>query len=152
MLTQAETLTFEVTVEAEPAEVFRAFIAPGALRSWLCDAAQVEPRKGGRIYLAWNDGYYTAGSATEFNKDESLAFTWLGPGEPAATEVRVTLKAQGERTAVTVTHSGVGSGEEWAESARKINKIWDVGLENLQSALETGVDLRVARRPMFGLN
>ena len=146
-MTQEGTLTSRRTVGATPTEVFRAFTNPAALRDWLCNAAQVEPRKGGRIYLWWNDGYHTSGVFTDLTRGESLSFTWQGPGE-AASEVNVSLATQGEGTEVTVTHDGIRSDE----AAARLSKLWETGLENLQSLVETGNDLRFTRRPMFGLS
>ena len=60
MLTQEATLHFTRTVQADAAAVFLS-TTPSALRDWLCDAAKVDPRQGGPIYLWWNDGYYTGG-------------------------------------------------------------------------------------------
>lgn len=37
------------------------------------------------------------------------------------------------------------------EDAEEIGKGWQAALENLQSVLETGVDLRFSRRPVFGV-
>lgn len=147
MLTQEGTLTLRRTVRANPTEVFRAFTNQAALRHWLCNAAQVEARKGGRIYLWWSDGYYVNGVYTGLAKGESVAFTWQGPGE-AASEVRISFAPQGEGTDVTVTHDGICS----SEAAERISKLWEDGLENLQSVVETGNDLRFTRRPMFGLS
>jgi uncharacterized protein YndB with AHSA1/START domain len=153
MLTQQDTLTFERTVPGDPSDAFRAFTNNAALRDWLCNNAQVEARSGGPIYLWWNDGYYSSGTITDFSRDESLGFTWRGPNDPESSEARVTFTPQGEgRTLVSLTHSGIGSGPEWAESANRIKEIWADGLENLESILETGADLRILRRPMFGLN
>ncbi len=148
MLTQTETLTFGTKVQAEAAEVFGAFTNPSVLRNWLCDAAEVDTRKEGRIYLWWDDGYYAAGAIANLVRNESLSFTWQGKGEPSASEVRVSFAYQDGKTAVNVEQSGITS----EESARKITQIWEGGLENLQSVVETGIDLRFARRPMFGLN
>lgn len=147
-MTQEGTLTLRRTVGVNSTEVFRAFTNQGALRDWLCNAAQVEPRRGGRIYLWWNDGYYASGVFTEIKRGESLAFTWQGPGDPTG-EVQVSLNPQGEGggTEVTVTHNGIGSEVQ----ERRLEKLWEGGLENLQSVLETGEDLRFTRRPMFGL-
>src|SRR3954452_13231416 len=103
MLTQAPTLRFTRTVDGPAPEVYRAFLAPAALRDWLCDDAQIDPRSGGRIYLWWNDGYYTAGVFTALARDERLAFTWGGPGESPGT-VTVALAAHEGSTTVTVTH------------------------------------------------
>lgn len=149
MLTQAPTLRFTRTVDAPAPEVYRAFLAPAALRDWLCDDAQIDPRVGGRINLWWNDGYYTAGVFTALTRDEGLAFTWRGPGEPPGT-VTVTLEPHDGSTVVTVTYAAAdGPGHPPDEMA--LTERWDAALENLQSLLEAGVDLRIARRPMFGL-
>src|SRR5438132_2136274 len=106
MLTQTKVITVERTVPATPKEVYRAFTPPSALGAWLCNAAEVDARKGGRVYFWWDGGYYTAGVFTSIAKDESLAFTWRGPSEPEASEVRVKIEADGEggRTKVTVAH------------------------------------------------
>jgi uncharacterized protein YndB with AHSA1/START domain len=156
MLTATERttqdLTFECTINVSASEVFRAFIAPGALKGWLCNAALVEPQRAGRIYLGWNDGYYTPGEFTEYRPYEALAFTWNGRGDPSPTEVRVELHEENSTTTLRLTHSGIGTDPEWAEQAHITSGAWDDYLENLQSYLETGIDLRVARRPMFGIS
>jgi uncharacterized protein YndB with AHSA1/START domain len=152
MLTQEATLHFTRTVQADPAAVFRAFTNPSALRDWLCDAAKVDPRQGGPIYLWWNDGYYTGGVFTTVIRDTELAFTWRGPADPAAGQVHVALTPAAGGTAVEVTHTAPDADSVWAAQAAEITRGWEHGLENLQSLLETGVDLRVARRPMFGLD
>src|SRR6476646_11075864 len=79
MVARSETLTFERTMGAEPREVYRAFTTAQGLRDWLCDAAEVDPRKGGRFYVWWDDGDYSAGTITDLTKDETLTFTWRGP-------------------------------------------------------------------------
>src|ERR1044072_6714181 len=147
MLTQVEALTFERTISADAAEVFRTFTQAHALRDWLCNTAEVDPRKDGPIFLHWNDGYYTAGTFTEYTKGQSVAFTWRGPEDPEASEVHATFEAKDGGTAVTVKHVGVS-----LENRDRITRIWEEGLENLQSIVETGIDLRFARRPMFGLS
>lgn len=138
------------TVAAPLPEVYRAFTHPVALRDWLCDVAEVEPRTGGRVYLAWDNDYYTAGKYTELARNERVAFTWRGPSDPADSQVLVTLAQAAEGVTVTVTHAGAAN--EWAEGASASRLSWDTALENLQSLLETGRDLRLIRRPMFGLN
>lgn len=147
MLTQEGTLTATRTVGAKRSEVFRAFTNTGALRDWLCNSAQVDLRKGGRIYLWWNEGYYASGTFTDVKRGESLSFTWQGAGEPAS-EVRVSLTEADGGTDVEVTHDGVAT----SEMAERLNTIWREGLESLQNLLETGTDLRLMRRPMFGLS
>ena len=79
MLTQTPTLRFTRTVDAPTTEVYRAWITPSALRDWLCDAASVDPRPGGRAYFWWNDGTYSAGVFKDLARAERLVFTGTAP-------------------------------------------------------------------------
>jgi uncharacterized protein YndB with AHSA1/START domain len=148
MLTEVDreqTITIERAIGVPPRDVYRAFTTTSALRDWLCDAVQVDARTGGQIYLWWNSGYCTSGVFTRVVRGESLTFTWRGPDEQPS-EVLVDIAGAGEGGAsVTVTHRG----ESVSDTHRRI---WESGLEALQSMLETGTDLRIARRPMFGMN
>jgi len=151
MPAKTQTLKFTRTITAPPAEVFRAFTHPTALRDWLCYAAQTDARKGGRLYLWWDDGYYADGVFTEFEPGKKLAFSWDGMGEPGPMRMQVSLAAKNGRTVVTLKHAGIGTGSKWADTRRAFERAWPMSLENLQSVLETGVDLRYARLPRLGI-
>jgi uncharacterized protein YndB with AHSA1/START domain len=158
MVTPAASLTFTRTVKAPPTEIFRLFASPAGMLVWLCHAAEVDPCPSGRLYLWWHQGYYTAGVFTAVRPPQQLAFTWQGPGDPAATRVSVDLVPSGssERTNlastdVTLMHSGLGMDSAWAGAAANIRHGWEAALENLQAVVETGVDLRLAHEPEFGL-
>jgi uncharacterized protein YndB with AHSA1/START domain len=146
-----QTLSFTQIVQASPAQAFRAFTNAMALREWLCDVSSTVPRPGGRLYLWWNSGYYTAGEFIEVQPNEKISFTWQGRGEPGQTQVEVTLTPRDGGALVAVEHSGIGMGEDWTPTIREIETGWKTGLENLASALETGEDLRFVRRPMLGV-
>jgi len=45
----------------------------------------------------------------------------------------------------------LGEGAVWQNARAEIDKGWKIGLENLQSTLETGHDLRVVDRPLIGI-
>jgi hypothetical protein len=64
--------------------------------------------------------------------------------------VQIALKEKDGGTTVTVTHT-TGAGKAWAEAFKGLEAGWASALENLQSVLETGEDLRVVRRPMLGI-
>lgn len=145
------TLTFKQTVNAPPAEAFRAFTHATLLRDWLCSAAQTDPRPGGRVYLWWDDGYYANGAYTAFEPGKKLAFGWDAFKEPGPMAVRVSFKEKGEGTEVTVSHGGVGAGRQWADTRQSLEAAWAKSMENLKSVLETGIDLRFARRPRLGI-
>lgn len=142
---------FEQEIKAPKAQVYHAFINATALRGWCCEIATVDPKPGGRLYLAWNSGYYSAGEYINLNEADSVTFTWHGRGEPAATQVQVFLTGSEELTHLKLTHAGFGEGPEWDESKIQIEKGWKNGLENLASVLETGEDLRFVLRPMLGI-
>ena len=50
MAADKTSLKFKTTVAAPPGEVYRALTHGTALRDWLADAAQSDPRAGGRLY------------------------------------------------------------------------------------------------------
>jgi uncharacterized protein YndB with AHSA1/START domain len=144
-------LKFKTLVAAPPGEVYRAFTHGTALRDWLADAAQSDPRPGGRLYLYWNSGYTVTGTYGKLEPGARIEFSWQGTGEPEATQVQVKLKAKAARTAVQVSHSGLGSGKKWAAPAAAIRQGWEDALDNLKSVLEAGIDLRVMRLPRLGI-
>lgn len=151
MAAKTQTLKFKRVIDAPAKHVYNAFTNAQVLREWLCNTADVDPRKGGRIYLWWNTGFYISGEFSAATPDKSLAFSWFGRGEPHATQVRVSLSEKNRHTAVTLTHSGVGTGKKNARWVEELIQGWESGLENLQSVLEEGPDLRFVRRPMLGI-
>jgi uncharacterized protein YndB with AHSA1/START domain len=74
MTRDMQTLTFEQTVKAPAAELYRAFTNSSALREWMCDVATTHPKANGRFYVAWNDGYYSSGHFTTLEKDKAVGF------------------------------------------------------------------------------
>ncbi len=151
MASKPLSLRFRRTIKAPPAEVYRAFTHPTALRDWLADWAEATAHTGGNLYLWWNSGYWAAGQYTALEPSGTIAFSWLGRADPAPTRVRVSLRPAQGGTALNLTHSGLGRGKAWSAAAGEIGRGWEAGLENLQSVLETGTDLRLARLPRMGI-
>ncbi len=139
------------TIQAPPQEVFDALQYECRLREWLCDGARTVPRKGGLFEARWNSGYEARGVFTSFLPPRSLAFTWLGTGEPGETQVQVTLKPVEGGTKITLVHSGFGTGKKWAAPIEQARDGWTRGLDNLKSVLETGLDLRETQQPRLGV-
>jgi uncharacterized protein YndB with AHSA1/START domain len=148
---QTQTLTFTCTLKASPAAVYRAWTNAMTLREWFCDTVQINAREGAPFFFGWNEGFYAVGNFTELKPDERLAFTWYGKDEPAPTQVEVILEGQGEATRVTLKQHGVGADAAWKTTIQQMDEGWRGSLENLQSVLETGLDLRIMRRPMLGI-
>ncbi|MBL8045645.1 MAG: SRPBCC domain-containing protein [Anaerolineales bacterium] len=146
-----KSITLKRTIKAPVAEVYRLFTRASALRQWMCDTAQFEARKGGRAYFAWNDGFQALGTVSKLEPNKTIAYSWHGAGEPAVSQVKITFKEKNGATQVAMVHSGLGSGKAWAQAVQGLEGGWASTLENLQSILETGEDLRIVRRPMLGI-
>jgi uncharacterized protein YndB with AHSA1/START domain len=150
-MSKTKTLEFKQKVGAPPEAVYYAFTNRTAIREWLCDSVEIDTREGGRLHFWWNSGYYMTGAFTRLEENKAVEYTWNGTADPGPTTVSVALAPDGGGTLVTLTHGGVGSGEEWKATAAEIEKGWRESLENLASVLETGIDLRIARTPMLGI-
>jgi uncharacterized protein YndB with AHSA1/START domain len=144
-------LKFERVFTAPVQVVYRAFTNASALREWLCDGATTEAAPNGRMLMWWNDGYISAGRFKTLEPNQKIVFTWKGENEPAETTVAVTLAQEGEKTNLSLVHSGIGSGDKWAAAQHEFSRGWESALENLTSILEVGKDLRLYRRPMLGI-
>ncbi|MCB9133952.1 MAG: SRPBCC domain-containing protein [Anaerolineales bacterium] len=140
-----QTLTFTQEIQAPPTQVYRAFTNAAALQEWFGDVVEAEPREGGRMYVWWNQGYFTAGQFSHLEENHALAFSWHGLGEPAPTNVRILLTPHGDGTLITLHHEQVP-----ADEVAGYNQNWPPSLENLKSVLETGIDKRLYDRPMLG--
>ncbi len=153
-----------VVVDTTAELAFEAVTAASELREWCSDQAWTEVRPGGRYEMRWNSGYRAEGTFAEVDPPHRAAITWRGTGEPGETTLEWTVEPadsgesgdQGTGSAgpvtVTVTHSGFGAGSEWDEAVEQSEKGWSLGLENLKSTLETGIDQRIARQPFLGIN
>lgn len=141
------TLSLQRTIAAPPADVYRALTRATHLRAWLCDAAQSAARPNGRVYFAWNNGYAASGRYTSLIPDQEVALTWQGHGSPTPGLVTFRLTPENGRTTV---HLELGQLSE-GTPIEDLRRDWTDSLENLQSLLETGDDLRFTRRPMLGV-
>lgn len=151
MASDSETLTYERNIPARPADIYRAFTSSTALREWLCDTATTSPRPNGHVFVGWNDGYYATGHFVELLENRVVCFSWQGRGEPRPTQVHVAIQPADAGTALTLEHSAIGHGPEWGDKVDEFDRAWQRALENLESVVTTGEDLRVTRRPMLGI-
>jgi uncharacterized protein YndB with AHSA1/START domain len=143
-------VTSEIFVDAPAKAVYRAFTNATPLREWLCDVATVEPHPRGRMYLWWRGEFYSSGHYLELDENKKIRFRWYSSIDPAPTEVTVSLIEKDGGTVVRMDHD-VPDDPSWSKMAETFRDNWDESLENLKSVLETGIDLRIANRPMLGI-
>jgi len=144
------TVTAEILVDAPIKFAYRAFTNSTSLREWLCDVATVEPHPWGRMYMWWRGDFYSSGHYLEVDENKKVKFRWFSNIDPAPTEVTVTFTEKGSSVEVRMDHE-VPSDSAWKKAAESFRQNWVESLENLKSVLETGVDLRIANRPMLGI-
>jgi uncharacterized protein YndB with AHSA1/START domain len=144
------TVSAEIFVNAPVKFAYRAFTNSTSLREWLCDVATVEPRPLGRIYLWWRGDFYSSGHFLEVKENRHVKFRWFSSIDSAPTEVTVTFIGENGGTLVRLNHD-VPDDPAWAKTAESFRENWVDSLENLKSVLETGVDQRLATRPMLGI-
>jgi len=117
----------------------------------LCDFATVAARPGGRMYLWWHGDFYSAGEYVSLEENKSVVFKWFGRGDPAPSEVAVSIEEKDGGMRITLSHT-VPDGKDWETRAKGFKAEWDSTLPNLASVLETGLDRRIFDRPMLGIN
>ena len=144
-------IKLEQTVPAKAEDVFYAVSTAQGWRDWLTDAAYFRPQPGGSFHLAWDTGWYAAGSVEALEKPSTVSLRWTGKDAPAATQVTFSLEPNGENTLVKLAHTGFEEGEDWEASYDLALSGWETGLENLKSIFDSGADLRIVRRPMLGI-
>jgi uncharacterized protein YndB with AHSA1/START domain len=151
VMSKERQIKHSIVVATTPELAFEAVTQASELREWFADQAWTETRPNGRYAAHWNQGYHVEGRFVELQTPRRAVVTWWGTGEPGESEVKFTVKPVDDGVKVKVSHSGFGPGAEWDNAVAEAEKGWVTGLENLKSTLETGIDLRIARRPFLGI-
>jgi uncharacterized protein YndB with AHSA1/START domain len=102
-----EDVTQAVDVDAPRERVWELLTDPAELPRWWPDAAQLEPREGGRIVLNFGPGD-VSGEITRWEPPAELGFTWEPSNMPGVQlHVAFTVDDLGDgRSRVSVVHSG----------------------------------------------
>lgn len=143
-------VTEEVFVLVPIKLTYRAFTNSTYLREWLCDIATVEPHPNGRMYLWWRGDFYSSGHYLELDENKRVRFRWFSNIDSAPTEVTVSVFEKADGTLIQLSHE-VPDEPSWTQKAETFRENWADSLRNLKSVLETGLDLRIAERPMLGI-
>lgn len=151
-MSESPSLRLEKDIKAPVKEVYRAFTKQSTITEWLCNTASIDITMLTRLYLWWDNGYYTCGEFLKVVPDKEIIFSWLGRDDPGKTRVRVTFKPVDSGTHLILEHRGMKEDEKWKSTVEQIRHGWEIALNNLVSILETGQDLRIINRPMLGIN
>lgn len=145
-----KTVSTETFVKVPVRFAYRAFTNSTSLREWLCDIATAQPHPRGRMYLWWRGDFYSSGHYLELDENKRVKFRWYSSIDPAPTEVTVSFTGKDGGVLVSLAYE-VPDEPSWEKMAETFRENWESSLENLKSVLETGIDLRIANRPMLGI-
>lgn len=137
------TVNLHRVLATKPEKVFRAFVEPDAIASWLppfgflCTVHELEAKVGGRHRMSFRN--FTTGAShafggvyKEFVPGERLVYTdsFDDPSLPGEMTVTVSLKSVSVGTEVTIEQSGIpdlipveACYLGWQESLRKLAKL-----------------------------
>lgn len=110
-------VTQAVEVDVPPGRVWQLLTDPTELPRWWPDAAELEPRVGGRVVLNFGPGN-VSGEVTTWEPPSALGFTWI-PSNMPGVELHVvfTVDDLGDgRSRVSVVHSGFEDAPEAREA------------------------------------
>jgi uncharacterized protein YndB with AHSA1/START domain len=102
-----EDVAQAVEVDAPPERIWQLLTDPTELPRWWPDAAELEPRVGGRVVLTFGPGD-VSGEVTTWDPPGALGFTWEASNMPGVRlHVAFTVDDLGDgRSRVSVVHSG----------------------------------------------
>jgi uncharacterized protein YndB with AHSA1/START domain len=102
-----EDVTQAVEVDAPPDRIWQLLTDPAELPRWWPDAAELEPRVGGRVVLSFGPGD-VSGEVITWEPPSALGFTWEASNMPGVRlHVAFTVDDLGDgRSRVIVVHSG----------------------------------------------
>jgi uncharacterized protein YndB with AHSA1/START domain len=114
------TVRLHRVIAASPGKVFRAFVEPDAIASWLppygflCTVHDLEAKVGGKHKMSFRNfttggGHAFGGTYLELIPGEKLVYTdtFEDPNMPGEMKVTVTLKAVSMGTEMTVVQEGI---------------------------------------------
>jgi uncharacterized protein YndB with AHSA1/START domain len=118
----AETITLEQTFDAPIARVWQALTDVAQMREWYFDLKEFKPEAGFEFeFVLEHEGntYHHLCKVTEVIPQKKIAYTWRYKGEPGDSLVTFELFAEGSKTRLTLTHTGIESFPKTPAYARK---------------------------------
>lgn len=111
-LLSAPPLVIERTVNAPPAQVWKAVTDPAAMKQWYFDIPEFRAEVGARFTFTGGPPdriYVHRCEVTEVLPEMRLSHTWTYDGVTGSSLVTFELFAQGSGTCIRLTHSGLES-------------------------------------------
>ncbi len=117
-----EGVVVERTFNAPVAKVWRALIDVEEMRQWYFDLKEFKPEVGFEFeFVVEHEGntYHHLCRVTEVIPQKKIAYTWRYKGEPGDSLVTFELFDIGDKTRVTLSHTGIETFPKTPAYARK---------------------------------
>jgi uncharacterized protein YndB with AHSA1/START domain len=118
----AEAVIVERTFNAPVAQVWKALTDVDQMRVWYFDLKEFEPQVGFEFeFIVEHEGvkYHHLCRVTEVIFEKKIAYTWRYKGEPGDSLVTFELSAEGVKTRLRLTHTGLEAFPKTPAYARK---------------------------------
>lgn len=119
---QAEAVVIERTFTAPVARVWKALTDANEMRIWYFDLKEFRAEPGFEFeFTVEHEGrtYHHLCRVTEIVPQRKIAYTWRYNGEPGDSLVTFELFAEGEKTRLKLTHTGIETFPKTPAYARK---------------------------------
>src|SRR5206468_11865874 len=117
-----EAIVIERTFNAPVARVWKALTDVDQMRVWYFDLKEFKPQVGFEFeFIVEHEGakYHHLCRVTEVIPEKRIAYTWRYKGEPGDSLVTFELSAEGEKTRMRLTHTGIETFPKTPAYARK---------------------------------
>jgi len=117
-----EAVIIERTLNAPVAQVWKALTDVDQMRQWYFDLKEFKPEVGFEFeFVVEHDGntYHHLCRVTEVISEKKVAYTWRYKNEPGDSLVTIELFAEGNKTRLKLTHSGIETFPKTPAYARK---------------------------------
>lgn len=130
------------TLDASPAEVWKAITDAEHLVNWFPMEAQVEAGVGGKINYGWAPEMQNPCQIEIWEPESHLRTSWMEPvagdaeGTTVASVVDWFIEGDGGKTILRLVHSGFGTGSTWDGEYDGTNRGWEYELRSLRHYLK----------------
>jgi uncharacterized protein YndB with AHSA1/START domain len=118
----AKRIVVERIYNAPVARVWKALTDVDQMRQWYFDLKEFKPEVGFEFdFVVEHEGnnYHHLCRVTDVIPEKKLAYTWRYKGVPGNSLVTVELSAEGEKTRLKLTHTGIDTFPKTPAYARK---------------------------------
>jgi uncharacterized protein YndB with AHSA1/START domain len=132
----AEAIVIDRTLNAPVARVWQALNDVDQIRHWYFDLKEFKPKAGFEFeFVVEHEGhnYHHLCRVTEVIPQRKLAYTWRYKGERGDSLVTFELFAEGEKTRLKLTHTGI---ETFPKTPAYARKNFEAGWTGIATELE----------------